>query len=196
MTRTYGYCEETHTYTIDGVSVPFPTRVLQDQLPYRGAVAGSDFYMGRGKAVHACAAMIARGEEFDLPDDENREYMEGCCASIWRFFAEVKPCVIHAEVRRYSDRYRFAGTVDLLAMMNGVRYVMDWKSAFTSALPYQLGAYGILTDCRYGYGVQYSPDGQYKMSERYDLRQYGTAFLSLLGAYNIRAKEGYTSKEE
>jgi hypothetical protein len=34
------------------------------------------------------------------------------------------------------------------------------------------------------------------MSERYDLRQYGREFLSLLGAYNIRVREGYTSNED
>jgi hypothetical protein len=192
-----GFDEATHTYSINGRVVPSVTQVIGDLLPYRGPVAGNAWYMQRGSAVHAYAAMIGMGQAFEIsqPDPEVQAYMEGCVASIQAFFAEVKPRILAVEKRLFSERHQFGGTLDLLAHIGAEKQpcVLDWKPHIPTSLPYQLGGYGILcgtADARWGRGVEYSPDGKYRLSERYDLRRYGAGFLALLGAYNVRKECG------
>ena len=64
MVRGYAmntYDDATHTYAIDGRPVPSVTDVLRDLLPCWQA---SEWHLQRGRAVHACCAMIARGVDF------------------------------------------------------------------------------------------------------------------------------------
>lgn len=175
----------THTYTIENRVVPSVTQVLNDLLPCYQA---SEWHLQRGTAVHACAAMIARGVEF-----EHDPAIDGQVLACKRFFAEVKPVVLDVEHRMYSDVYGFAGTYDLRCGIGGSVILIDWKGSFSASLPYQLGGYGLLIDSypampyiKRGAGVQLNEDGTYRMSKVYDLRRYKTGFLNLLSAYNIR----------
>ena len=174
----------THTYTIDGNVVPSVTQVLSDLIPGWQA---SEWYLQRGTAVHACAAMIARGVEFDHDPS-----IDGQVSACKRFFAEVKPIVFEVERQVYCERYCFAGTFDLECSVNNRRCLLDWKASFGAALPYQLAAYSVAYDecggypIRHGYGVRLNEDGTYKMSCVYDLRNYRNGFLALLSAYKIR----------
>jgi len=184
---------ETHTYSINGVTVPSVTQVLNDLIP--GFQAG-EWYLQRGTAIHACAAMIARGVAF-----EHDPQISGQVAACRRFFAEVKPFVMHVERSLFCSRAGFAGTFDMVANVCGKIMVVDWKASISNALPYQLGGYSLLLDenagnslkesgvaysVRYGCGVQLNDDGTYKMTRVYDLRGYKNGFLALLSAYNIR----------
>ena len=174
----------THTYTIDGKVVPSVTQVLSDLIPGWQA---SEWYLQRGTAVHACAAMIARGVEFD-----HDPAIDGQVSACKRFFAEVKPIVFEVERQVYCERYCFAGTFDLACCSENRVCLIDWKASFGASMPYQLAAYSIAYECmganpiRYGYGVRLNDDGTYQMSCVYDLRNYRNGFLALLSAYKIR----------
>ena len=182
----------THTYAIDGRTVPSVTQVLNDLIP--GFKAG-EWYLNRGQAVHACAALIAQGVAFD-----HDPAIDGQVRAVRRFFAEVKPTVIAVERQIYSERYQYAGTLDLLADINGKWLVIDYKASESAALPYQLAAYSIALpphrQTRHGCGVIITEDGSYKMTKFYDLRLYQQGFLALLTAYNIRRKAGIKEGEE
>jgi hypothetical protein len=182
----------THSYYIDGRKVPSVTQVLNDLIP--GFKAG-EWYLNRGQAVHACAALIAQGVEFD-----HDPAIDGQVRAVRRFFTEVKPVVIAVEKQVYSARYQYAGTLDLLADINGKWLVIDFKASVSAALPYQLAAYSIALGpeqlTRYGCGVIINEDGSYKMTKVYDLRLYQQGFLSLLTAYNIRRNAGIKEGEE
>ena len=168
--------EATHTYTINGRVVPSVTQVLSDLIP--GWHAG-EWYLQRGTAVHACAAMIAQGIEF-----EHDPQIDGQVTAIRRYFAEVNPRTVEIEKMVFCDKYRYAGTVDMI-LENST--VVDYKASFGASLPYQLAAYALAYgDTNYGYGVEIHADGTYKMSEVYDLRRYKQGWLSLLTAYGIR----------
>lgn len=178
---------ETHTYMIDGRPVPSVTQVLSDLMPGWKA---SEWYLNRGTAVHACAAMIAKGVDFDYDP-----LIEGQVTACKRFFSEVKPYMLYGmtETRFWSSKYKFAGTLDLAAIVSYKTCIIDWKASFATALPYQLAAYSILVqEClqeggiNHGFGVQLNDDGTYRMSEVFDLRRYKQGFLALLSAYNIR----------
>lgn len=176
---------DTHTYMIDGRPVPSVTQVLSDLIPGWKA---SEWYLNRGTAVHACAAMIASGIDFDYDP-----IIEGQVKACKRFFAEVKPVVLDVERKLFSLKYGFAGTYDLRCGLNGSVTMVDFKASFSKSLPYQLSAYAILHDeipgyslIKSGVGVQLNDDGTYQMSQVYDLRRYKQGFLALLSAYNIR----------
>jgi hypothetical protein len=174
----------THTYRINGVAVPSVTQVLSDLIPGWQA---SEWYLQRGTAVHACAAMIARGVAFD-----HDPAIDGQVRACKRFFAEVKPIVFEIERQVYCERYGYAGTFDLECSVNNRLCLIDWKASFSATLPHQLKAYSIAYECmganpiRYGYGVRLNDDGTYQMSPVYDLRNYMNGFLALLSAYKIR----------
>ena len=178
----------THSYTIDGRKVPSVTQVLNDLIP--GFKAG-EWYLNRGQAVHACAALIAQGVAFD-----HDPAIDGQVRAMRRFFAEVKPTVIAVEKQVYSARYQYAGTLDLLADINGKRLVIDFKASESAALPYQLAAYSI-AESTYpkGCGVIINEDGSYKMTKVFDLRLFQQGFLALLTAYNIRRQAGIKEGE-
>jgi len=185
----------THAYTIDGRPVPSVTQVLRDLIPGWSA---SDWHMQRGQAVHACAALIAQGKEF-----EHDPAIDGQVRALRRFFAEVKPPVIVVENAVYSLAYQYAGRFDLLSVVKGVNCVIDFKSTLTPSVPYQCAAYSIAwgesagtSEPGAGLGVQIHDDGTYKLSEVYSLRRYKQGWLSLLTAYNIRRQCGIKTTNE
>lgn len=178
----------THTYTINGRRVPSVTQVLGDLIP--GWMA-DPWYLERGTQVHAAAAFIAKGIEFDADPQ-----IAGQVAALRRFFAEVKPGVLGVEGRVYSDELQYAGTFDLLADIGNKTVLVDFKASATTAVPYQLAAYGLIEEVDYGYGVEIHEDGNYRMTERYDLRRYKQGWMALLTAYGIRRKCGIQEGEQ
>ena len=189
--------ESEHAYTVNGRRVPSVTQVLGDIISQYRFLADAEYYMQRGTAVHAAAAMIATGQTPVIEDTDpaNREYMEGCIEAVRRFMRELNPAVRDVERRVGSARHMYAGTLDLVATIGGQLAIFDWKASLTPATPYQLAAYSLalaetsgLRPIVNGYGVELHPDGTYQMSERYDLRKYTNGWLAMLTTYGIRAR--------
>jgi hypothetical protein len=180
-----------HEYKIDGVRVPSVTQVIWDLLP--GYEAG-DWYLERGTAVHACAALIAAGlaagQDFD-----HDPTISGQVAACHRFFAEVKPAVIEIEDQVVSEPYKFAGTLDLLAMLDGKFVVIDWKAHVDERCGWQLAAYAMCLPVKIatGYGVQLNEDGTYKMTP-FKLASYAREFLAMRAVFGIRERMGLTKR--
>ena len=190
----------THIAEINGRRVPTATQVLRDLMPGWQA---SQWHMERGRAVHAAAAIIASGGEPEITDVDidNRAYMEGCVEAVKRFFRELRLVPAHIERTVFCERYQYAGTLDLVALMKGVLCIFDWKASLTPSVPFQLAAYALALDpvsrsLRFGYGVEIRPDGTYSMTERYDLRKYVNGWLAMRTVYGIRARYGVTTKED
>jgi hypothetical protein len=179
--------EATHTYRIDGEPVPSVTQVLGDILP---GYQASEWHMQRGTAMHACAAMIAQGVQFDYDPQ-----LDGRVTALRAFFRAVPLMVQDVEQRLYSPTWRYAGTCDLVGELNGKRVVLDWKSTLTGAAKYQVAAYGQILGVNYGLAVEIREDGTYRMSEVWNLARAKAQWLSLLCAYNIRRECGLTKKE-
>ena len=187
--------EASHTYTLAGRRVPSVTQVLADLIPGWQA---SEWYLDRGKAVHACAAMIAQGVPF-----EHDPIISGQVAACRRFVREVCP-VFHAVERRVcSRRYQYAGTMDALIAIKGTRgpVVLDWKASIAKSLPCQLAAYAAAyteetgVKVRYGVGVELRPDGTYRMTTVYDLRLVSQKWLAFLTVYGARRECGQEAGE-
>jgi hypothetical protein len=179
---------EKHEYRLDGQRVPSVTQVIWDLLP--GFEAG-EWYLERGTAVHACAAMIAAGQDF-----EHDPVISGQVAACRRFFAEIKPQVLEIEHRVFSAEYQFAGTLDLWAMIAGHDVIIDWKSHVDERCGWQLAAYSLCLPgkIKTGYGVQLNDDGTYKMTP-FKLATYAREFLAMRAAFGLRERMGINKRE-
>ena len=183
--------EITHTYTVGGSKYPSVTQIINDIIPYQYPIA--DWYLQRGAAVHACAAMIANGVEFDYDDR-----IAGQVAAIYKFFKEVNPKAISAEGMVYSETYRFAGRYDLIAKIQDKWVFVDYKANIDiERIGLQLGGYSMaqvpseINIVNHGVGVAIKEDGNYSMTKIIDLKNYRREFLSLRAAYAVRERMGH-----
>lgn len=93
----------------------------------------------RGSAVHALAQRLAAGESVDVP-----EPLTGHVDAYLRFVEEWEPVELLSEVVVLNRRYRYMGTLDLVAGLNdGKRWLLDWKTGSGIYTDYalQLAAY-------------------------------------------------------
>jgi hypothetical protein len=183
-----------HKYTINGRPVPSVTQVLGDVLPGWQA---SEWYMQRGTAVHACAALIAQGKTF-----RNDPQIDGQVSACRRFFREIRPAVRLVEYRVASVRHGYAGTLDLVAEVGSWLAVLDWKASIGPAARYQVTAYALALEemdgrgPRWGCAVELREDGTYRMSEVWDTRRLRAGWLAIVGAYRVRRECGIPERGE
>lgn len=187
--------EATHEYRLNGRLVPNVTKVLSDLLP---GFRASDWYLQRGRAIHMSAALVGKGIEFEYDPR-----IAGQVEAVRRFFREIQPEVIDIERQVYSERYQFAGTVDLVACLpyqsvTPHPMIIDYKASLTPSTIFQCAAYALAhpQPIGFGVGVEIHDDGTYKMSGIWDLKRAKQEWLHLLGAYRIRERLGLTNKEE
>ena len=122
------FIEATHTYTLYGQKIPSVTQLM---APLNSAVYGGintevlNKAADRGTQVHLAAENYAN---FGIEDisPEHRGYFEG----FREWFDEVKPVVISTEFKTYHKYMIYGGTVDLLAYIDDMLYVIDYKTTY------------------------------------------------------------------
>lgn len=195
-----------HEYSLDGHMVPSVTKVISN-VTEDMMLSNSFLKAGmRGTTVHGICEKINLGEKINieqLPEDIDR-YVRGYL----KFVADGKYRVTHSEIRVFSNKYKYAGTLDILADGPKGKALMDIKTSAmispTTAL--QLAAYkqaaeemGIL-DGAIGKGVKravikeriaiwLTGDGDYELVHFKDLGDWQT-FLCFLVTHNWRRKVG------
>lgn len=177
-----------HKYFLNGFQVPSVTDIIKHTIGV--GYDAEDWYLIRGRAVHACAALIAQGKEFRYdPQIENQ------VRAIRRFFEEVKPEVMLVEQAVHSTLYRYAGTIDLLAQIGKNKVIIDYKASIDKdRLLLQLGGYCQALNEEYGMniqlgaGVHIKDNGNYNITEFYNLRSSIREFLALRTTYKIKEK--------
>jgi len=185
-----------HRYFLNDRPVVSVTQVLRDLIPGWSA---SDWYLARGRSVHACAAFVARGKNFEYPPE-----IAGQVAALRQFFAEVKPTMAVVELSVYSLRNQYAGTLDILTHKPGTNelMVLDFKASLTRSVPFQVAAYAQAYEdqcggnIKWGVGVEIGEDGKYRMGTIMDIRIYKRKFLALLSAYHSRRECGIKETKE
>lgn len=176
--------EASHTYTITGRKVPSVTQIITAVFgPPRNAA--SDWHLERGRAVHACCAMIARGIEFD-----HDPAIDGQVRACRKFFRELNPWVSIVERQGYDETRMYAGTCDAVVLLNDARIVIDWKSSLSATEGIQLGGYGQLFNVSKGMSVVLGDDGQYHCSKVYDLKRWVSRFNACLTVNGIKEELG------
>lgn len=174
-----------HEYTSDaGIKLPSVTHVL-------GAILGDaiwhadPWYLDRGHAVHACAAFVAQGKDFDSDPS-----VAGQVSACRKFFADFKPQVLHVEHRIFHPVYLYAGTADMIAIIDGKTCVVDWKASYTQVSEIQVGAYALPLKIKYGMVVELKEDGNYKATKMFKTERRAQEFIAVLSVYGVKKRLG------
>lgn len=100
-------------------SDPLAAIELLKEAPYRSTGRAAD----RGTSVHSILEAIALGNEPKVEPG-----LEGYAAQIRRFYAEHEPVVELAEATVYNLEFGYAGTLDSIMRLDGVRSLVDMKT--------------------------------------------------------------------
>jgi hypothetical protein len=182
--------EAKHEYKITGSVVPGVTSIIKEITGTQWNAA--EWYLTRGKAIHACAALIAQGKEFKFD-----ERLAGYITALRKFFSEVKPEFNNgsSEKNVYSLPYLFAGTVDLICNIGNRKVLIDYKHSIDiERLKWQLGGYSQAykdqskIEINHGCGVEIRENGTYSMTPIFDLRKLRGEFLAMRTVYGIKER--------
>ncbi len=195
MTSTLQFDETTHTYTVDGQSLPSITTVIEAcGLVDYSMLSQEDlaFYQDRGTALHQATWFLDEG---DLDEDGvDKDTLPRLKA--WRKFRrDLTFRTLLIEKRMYDPIYGFAGTPDrVVEFPDGRRGVIELKTgAIQKAVALQTAAQVKLvrekneTTLR-RLAVHLKADGEYSVRE-FHTRDYPadlSVFLSALSVYKWR----------
>lgn len=130
-----------HKYVVDGVEFPSVTTILKRVLGNNSNYA-NQWHMDRGTEAHHLYELMAKGE--DLDDYFYDERLTGNVEA-WQDWQErEKPEFEVVEVRLFDAEKGFAGTIDAVAVINGKRWIIDYKASSTMRDQLQLAAYKVL----------------------------------------------------
>lgn len=162
--------EEGHIYRLNGFEIPSVSAVMEplSAARYKGiSQLTLDQAAARGTAVHSAIEDYIKFEIEDYP----AEY-EGYFAGFLEWMGKTGAVPVASEMRIYHKIMRYAGTVDLLATINGELTLVDFKTTQTinSSAGIQLAAYehalethGI--EVRHKHILRLKKDGGYEARE-------------------------------
>lgn len=187
------FIEETHTYLLNGVTVPSVTQcteMLNDysSVPEEVLRAAGDF----GRNVHLATELW---DSDDLDEDGLDPNLIPWLSGWKKFISESGFKIIEKEQRVFSVKYRYAGTLDRYGVMNGKKIILDIKTPSTipvSAGPqtagYQQAKQEMTGEKIAGrYVVQLNNKGTYKLIPYKDNNDFNI-FISCLNVINYRRK--------
>lgn len=102
-----------------------------------------------GTQVHNAAEAFIRGEEITWLDEYGNTKFS---LDVWKmilkftdFWNKYKPELVSTEYHLFSDAHEYAGTADLVVMLNGKRWLLDIKTSNSLHTSYdlQLAAYAM-----------------------------------------------------
>jgi len=120
---------EAHTYHLDGVRLPSVSEIIAGLGLARdwSFLKDRDFYLARGRAVHACVQFHFMGQEIDW-SFEGAEIVRPRFDKFLRVAREGNLRPILCEAPMASPIFRFAGTVDYLGAFGPYLLAFaDWK---------------------------------------------------------------------
>lgn len=145
--------ELSHTYKWNGSIVPGVTTILADFIKVE--IAGERYHVGRnsgavirsdvmeaaatkGTDIHAgCSIIIQGGVDWSALDGA---YV-GPLREFEKWLSDWKPQVMFTECPFYSERYGYAGTIDIIAMIRNKLCFIDIKTGESDSVGPQLAAY-------------------------------------------------------
>lgn len=145
----------------------------------------------RGTKVHNAIDIILKDNqsiEYDPFHDEKG--IEGYLQSFRRFWDKYDPFVLAQEQRLFDQEHAITGKVDLVAVLNNNRVLIDWKTSarFNRTWPLQGAAYASLledTDLKVDHVlfVKLSKKGDEPEIFEFDANQYLGQFDTCLWCY-------------
>lgn len=132
-----------HEYKINGVKVPGMTEILGTDpevfnMAARRKGLPENYYADRGTAIHL---MIEMNEKSQNNIFQNHSYY-GYLQAWQKFKSDNKIEILAMEMIVASEKLMLAGTLDVLCMMNGAKWILDIKSgAYAESHEIQVSGY-------------------------------------------------------
>ncbi len=179
--------ETEHRYIVNGKSLPSVTKILMATgIVWFPENAKRDYYLMRGTYVHEAIRLINTGSlDESTIDDEIKGYVDAYRA----FCREVRFEPEMVEYRSAHLAAGYAGTLDCVGKIGGVRAMVDFKSGAVNekAVRLQTAAYALMDGVpavSARYGLELKKDGTYKLSKPYtEHRRDQADFLMAVGVY-------------
>ena len=150
------YDDDAHSYKVDGVKIPSVTRLIDSCFPKNltnwAVTVGEEEYhrildeaLDIGNQTHKWIEYyINNPHAWNITDGmrlkndlRSKETLDSVKAFI-RWEKEFNPQWLDAERKVYCDRFKYAGTVDAVAKINGRVCVIDFKTSKKIYKPYHL----------------------------------------------------------
>jgi len=167
------------------------TQILKSELNTYN-YANQNYASTRGTHIHSACELWDKNDldEKDL-DEEIKPYLEQYKLALKNENIEI----LQNEVRRYSPKYLFAGSVDKLARIANKNVIIDIKSGQEEKWHFmQIGAYGELVRPEFKvdeyYCLYLKPD-HYKFV-KHDGKKGFRYFTALIASHTIKVNLGYT----
>lgn len=165
------FSEEGHVYLLDGEQIPSVTQLMEplNRREYMRVDSRTlEMAAQRGTAVHNAIENYLKYGLDDI-DPDYRCYMDG----FHEWWEEYNPEFVASEMRVYHKLYRYAGTADLLAIIDGKLTLVDFKTTYKlseksvrvqlEAYSQAMGSHGIIIDGKMV--LHLSADGKWKSPE-------------------------------
>lgn len=120
--------EVPHVYTLNGTPIPSVTKIME---PLSNAEYGRidsrtlDRAADRGTTVHNA---IENWLKFGI-EDEDPECL-GYLKAFTAWWEEKKPDLVGSEIKTYHKLLKYAGTIDMLAYIDGELTLIDFKTTY------------------------------------------------------------------
>jgi len=136
--------EDSHSYRVDGIRIPSVTKIVDACFPkfltdwalsigeeeYRRVI---DEALEIGNATHKFCESFIKQEYNELEGD-----LTPSCEAFLKWYAWSDAEFLDAERKIYCDKFKYAGTVDAVAKINGRVCVIDFKTSKKIYKPYHL----------------------------------------------------------
>lgn len=189
--------EARHLYTFGGETVPGVTSILRPLVDF-GRVPRDvlDAKADLGRRVHFACQLH---DENDLDEASVEADVAPYLAAYRRFLAESGATVLENEKQVYEPTLRYAGTLDRVMLVSGLRWLVDIKTSI--ALPNSVGAQTsaylrALRDpqvTRRG-ALRLRPDGSYRLDPLTEPDDF-SVFMACLTIYRWQERSGYAPAE-
>ena len=141
---------------------------------------------GRGSKVHKAIEHIFEGKEvridskFVNPQTEQEEELSleevDAILSFIEWYKQTKPKVICYEINVFSDKYNYAGTIDLVCEINGELWIIDFKTSqyIWPSHKIQVSSYGkVIETGEHDIAAIAKPDAPYYKKPKLGILQLG-----------------------
>lgn len=91
-----------------------------------------------GSKMHNAFEELLLGAKLNLLSDYPTEKEKKCLMAFYDWFMYYKPTEIQSEQSIASDKYKYAGTLDFVGIINGERWLIDFKTSNAIHYSHQL----------------------------------------------------------
>lgn len=190
------FLQENHKYhSPDGEVLDSVTTILKEEF-------GLYKYGNIGKATFGtdCHTACQYYDEKDLDESTLDKGVALRLAQYKRALKDTGAVVLANELRRYCNKFRYAGTLDKLWRQDGALWVIDIKTGKPENW-HELQTAAYLNMIKHEHaepirrGCLYLADDDYTLVEHTGKSDFGM-FLALLTAHNVKLQFGYRKRKE